>query len=81
MPFLASAALALVYASTVLAWTWPNARLERLDALRFDQFTARPTILQADTSPCDKFNGSKTSGHRTNAADWIRTASPRLNPN
>ena len=64
--------LALLVASAS-GYTWPNPKLDELEALLYDQFGFNaPGILTA-VLPCNSFVDFNGIANRSNAADWIRT--------
>jgi hypothetical protein len=68
---------ALVNASIVLAYIWPNPKFDRLESLRFEHGGPGSGVsLGVLLIPCHTFSfvdGDKSG--RINAADWIRTVS------
>jgi hypothetical protein len=66
--------LAMVCAqmASVLCWTWPSPRFERLDTLRFDQMGINAEAFGIASSSCNNFIVSG-HGNRTNVGDWLRT--------
>jgi hypothetical protein len=58
------------------AYTWPNAQMEALDALRYEQAGRGGSQSATFTFPCEQFiEGSDMSAGRINSADWLRTVS------
>lgn len=54
------------------AYVWPNAQLDELEHLRYDQAGYNAGPLTGVLTPCDAYSFGASAG-RSNAADWIRT--------
>ncbi|KAL1746718.1 heme peroxidase [Schizophyllum fasciatum] len=69
--------LALAVARGALAYTWPSPKLDRLEALRWDQLGYNSFEAALFVTPCDRYIHPQDPGYkgvRSNAGDWIRTA-------
>jgi hypothetical protein len=68
--------LAVTQIAVVSCWTWPNAQLEQLDMLRFDQTGVNQHSFGGFSASCTKFSFAPNQGNRTNVGDWLRTVRP-----
>lgn len=74
--------VAAVYSSRVLAYTWPNPKLDELESQRYDRLGFNARALASGLIPCDRFeftNEEPDAVGRLNAADWVRTVSTFFN--
>jgi hypothetical protein len=76
--FLVRSLALLAAAGAATAYTWPNPRMDALESLRWDQSGARGGLLGGFVGGCDPFIHGNPSQGRSNAADWLRTASRSL---
>ncbi|KAL1717978.1 heme peroxidase [Schizophyllum commune] len=69
--------ISLAIARGALAYTWPSPKLDRLEAMRWDQLGYNSFEPALFVTPCDRYIHPTEKGYegvRSNAGDWIRTA-------
>ena len=68
--------ISLAIARGALAYTWPSPKLDRLEAMRWDQLGYNSFEPALFVTPCDRYIHPTEKGYegvRSNAGDWIRT--------